>query len=50
MKGLAYGASIYEDVEKGLVYFSIYKSPDSAKAFEAAKRVITNLAEGKVSG
>ncbi|SPO40740.1 related to Zn2+-dependent endopeptidase, insulinase superfamily [Pseudozyma flocculosa] len=46
--GLAYGASIRSDPESQLIHFSLYRSPDSAKAFLEAKKVIEALAEGSM--
>lgn len=41
--GLAYGASIVSNPESELIHFSLYRSPDSAKAFIEAKKVIAAL-------
>lgn len=46
--GLAYGASIEQDLESGLVYLSVYKSPDSYAAFDAARDLISKLVLGEV--
>ncbi|KAL8292284.1 hypothetical protein RQP46_001750 [Phenoliferia psychrophenolica] len=46
--GLAYGANIEQDLESGLVYYRVYKSPDSFKAFAAAKDLIDSLVSGKI--
>ncbi|KAK4699612.1 presequence protease, partial [Phenoliferia sp. Uapishka_3] len=46
--GLAYGANIQQDLESGLVYYRVYKSPDCFKAFAAAKDLIDSLASGKI--
>ncbi|POY70063.1 hypothetical protein BMF94_6950 [Rhodotorula taiwanensis] len=46
--GLAYGASIHQDIESGLVYFRVYKSPDSHAAFLAARDLIDQLVAGKL--
>lgn len=46
--GLAYGASIRMSPETGHVSLRIYRSPDSAKAFAEAGRVIKELVSGKV--
>lgn len=46
--GLAYGASIRSDAEGQLIHFSLYRSPDSAKAFSAASEVIEQLVSGKM--
>lgn len=45
--GLAYGASIRDVPERGLILFTCYRSPDAAKAFEAAKKIVDDLASGK---
>lgn len=47
--GLAYGANIDQDLESGLVYYRVYKAPDSFAAFEAAKDLINKLVSGEVS-
>lgn len=48
--GLAYGASIVSNPESELIHFSLYRSPDSAKAFLEARKVIQALcAEAKPS-
>ncbi|PWY97140.1 hypothetical protein BCV70DRAFT_219707 [Testicularia cyperi] len=41
--GLAYGAGINSDPESELIRFSLYRSPDSAKAFVEARKVIQAL-------
>ncbi|KAK0536901.1 hypothetical protein OC835_000659 [Tilletia horrida] len=46
--GLAYGASIQGDTRAGHIHFSLYRSPDCAKAFKAAKDVIDKLASGEM--
>lgn len=46
--GLAYGASISQDLESGLIYYRVYKSPDSHAAFVAARDLIDQLVSGKV--
>ncbi|KAG1456615.1 hypothetical protein G6F56_006789 [Rhizopus delemar] len=47
-KGLAYSTRLRESVESGLLYFSIYNSPDAFKAFEQAKWVIEQLGNGQM--
>ncbi|WFD34838.1 hypothetical protein MCUN1_001682 [Malassezia cuniculi] len=42
--GLAYGASIRSDPEAKHIHFMLYRSPDSGKAYEAAREVIRGLA------
>ncbi|BGP04467.1 hypothetical protein JCM10049v2_000268 [Rhodotorula toruloides] len=46
--GLAYGASISQDLESGLIYYRVYKSPDSHAAFVAARDLIDQLVSGKL--
>lgn len=46
--GLAYGASIRSDVESSHIHFSLYRSPDSSKAFLEAKKVIEKLCRGEM--
>ena len=46
-QGLAYGASISRAVISGLVRFSIYRSPDAAKALAAAHAFIARIASGE---
>lgn len=46
--GLAYGASIRSDPEANLIHFSLYRSPDSSKAFAAAADVIRQLVSGEM--
>jgi len=46
--GLAYGASIRSDIEAQLIHFTLYRSPDSAKAFTAAADVIGKLVKGEI--
>lgn len=46
--GLAYGASIRSDIESNHIQFSLYRSPDSSKAFLEAKKVIEKLASGEM--
>ncbi|KAK4057568.1 hypothetical protein OIO90_001213 [Microbotryomycetes sp. JL221] len=46
--GLAYGASISQDVESGLIYYRVFKSPDSHKAFVAARDLLNQLVSGEL--
>ena len=46
--GLAYGASISSEPEAQLIHFSLYRSPDSAKAFLEARKVVQALANGEM--
>ncbi|OLL25266.1 hypothetical protein NEOLI_000842 [Neolecta irregularis DAH-3] len=45
--GLAYGASLSLRMEEGMIYFSVYRSPNSALAFEKAKEIVEELGSGK---
>lgn len=42
--GLAYGASIRSDIEISQIHFSLYRSPDSSKAFREARKVMRAIA------
>lgn len=44
--GLAYGASFRHNIETGLVHLNIYRSPNSFKAFEAAKKIVDDHLSG----
>ena len=44
--GLAYGTSFLRSVEAGYFSFSIYRSPDSFKAFQAAREQVEGFANG----
>ncbi|GAA5862491.1 hypothetical protein JCM1840_004200 [Sporobolomyces johnsonii] len=46
--GLAYGASISQDLESGLIYYRVFKSPDSFAAFTAAQKLIDQLVSGEI--
>ncbi|GAA5957635.1 hypothetical protein JCM21900_000775 [Sporobolomyces salmonicolor] len=46
--GLAYGASISQDLESGLIYYRVFKSPDSYAAFTAAQKLIEQLVSGEI--
>ncbi|GAA5857078.1 hypothetical protein JCM9279_001947 [Rhodotorula babjevae] len=46
--GLAYGASISQDLESGLIIYRVYKSPDSHAAFVAVRELINELVSGKL--
>lgn len=48
--GLAYGANIYTDVERGFTYFNVYRSPDSVKAYIAAKKAVEAMVAGDLVG
>lgn len=45
-KGLAYGTGFTRSTDTGLVTFRIYRSPDAAKAFHAAKAELERHASG----
>ncbi|KAK6511363.1 hypothetical protein TWF481_000281 [Arthrobotrys musiformis] len=44
--GLAYGTGFVRKVDSGHIYFSIYRSPDAFKAFEMAKKIVSDYADG----
>jgi Zn-dependent M16 (insulinase) family peptidase len=44
--GLAYGASFRRDPDGGFVQFSVYRSPDAYRAFNAAKGVLDTFISG----
>ncbi|KAL9091647.1 MAG: hypothetical protein Q9165_004723 [Trypethelium subeluteriae] len=44
--GLAYGTSFLRSVEAGWFSFSIYRSPDAFKAFQAAREQVEGFANG----
>ncbi|ORY30613.1 cytoplasm protein, partial [Naematelia encephala] len=46
--GLAYGANIEVDAESGLTGFSVYRSPNAQIAYEAAGKLLRDLADGTV--
>ena len=46
--GLAYGVGFSRSAETGLVYLKITRSPDSFKAFTAAKEQVEGYATGKI--
>lgn len=46
--GLAYGADLRVDPEAGLIYFSIYRSPDSHAAFSKAREIMRELVAGTI--
>lgn len=45
--GLAYGASFSRGTDTGLIGFNIYRSPDSFKAYTAAKKVVNDFVSGE---
>jgi Zn-dependent M16 (insulinase) family peptidase len=45
-KGLAYGSYFKHDPDYGFVQFSVYRSPDSYRAFNAAKAVVESYIDG----
>lgn len=44
--GLPYGARIYVDVERGFMYFRTWRSPDSVRAYIAAKKAVEAMVAG----
>lgn len=45
--GLAYGASFKRDPDGGFVQFSVYRSPDAFRAFNAARKVVEEFISGE---
>lgn len=45
--GLAYGANFRRDADGGSVQFSVYRSPDAYRAFNAAKKVVEEFISGE---
>jgi len=45
--GLAYGANFRRDTDGGFVQFSVYRSPDAYRAFNAAKTVLESFINGE---
>lgn len=46
--GLAYGASFTHEVDRGLVHYNIYRSPNTYKAFMAGKKAVEDHLSGNV--
>ncbi|KAI9655652.1 MAG: hypothetical protein M1831_004804 [Alyxoria varia] len=46
--GLAYGTGFSRNVDKGILQYSIYRSPNAATAFSASRKVVQDLANGIV--
>lgn len=46
--GLAYGANTGLNLESGLVSFTLYRSPNSYKAFQEAAKVVKGLCDGSI--
>jgi Zn-dependent M16 (insulinase) family peptidase len=44
--GLAYGANFRKDIDAGHVSFSIYRSPDVHRAFNAGKKILQEYIDG----
>lgn len=47
--GLAYGASVDTEEECGILSFTVYRSPDAARAIRAAADCLQGLVDGSVS-
>ena len=47
--GLAYGTSMEYDIESGHIYFSVYRSPDAYKAFQAGRKIVEDHISGDIS-
>ncbi|KAG8742736.1 hypothetical protein FRC12_015287 [Ceratobasidium sp. 428] len=46
--GLAYGANMVLDVEAGHLSFTLYRAPDSYKAFQAGAKAVQGLVDGSI--
>uniref|UniRef100_A0A7S2WKA3 Peptidase M16C associated domain-containing protein n=1 Tax=Rhizochromulina marina TaxID=1034831 RepID=A0A7S2WKA3_9STRA len=46
-KGLAYGSSLRNSAEAGLLYFGLYRSADCCAALDAATSIVSDFATGK---
>ncbi|KAG9126853.1 hypothetical protein FRC07_001710 [Ceratobasidium sp. 392] len=46
--GLAYGANMLLDVESGHLSFTLYRAPDSYKAFQAGAKAVQGLVDGSI--
>ncbi|EPS43054.1 hypothetical protein H072_2916 [Dactylellina haptotyla CBS 200.50] len=44
--GLAYGTGFSRKADSGHMFFSVYRSPDAFKAFEMAKKIVGEYADG----
>ncbi|CAG8533623.1 14352_t:CDS:10 [Acaulospora colombiana] len=47
-QGLAYSVGLKVGVESGHIYLTIYRSPDSYKAYDQARQAVHDLAERKI--
>ena len=48
-QGLAYSCNLNFNVEQGLLYFAVYRSPDAFKAFQAAKSIVEKYGSGEMT-
>ena len=46
--GLAYGASITQNPESGLLMFTVYKAPNAFRAYEEGGKVVHGLVNGEI--
>lgn len=47
--GLAYGASITQNPESGLLMFTVYKAPNAFRAYEEGGKVVKGLVDGSIA-
>ncbi|TIA96259.1 hypothetical protein E3P94_02416 [Wallemia ichthyophaga] len=47
--GLAYGASITQNPESGLMMFTVYKAPNAFRAYEEGGKVVKGLVDGSIA-
>ena len=46
--GLAYGASFVQDIDRGLIHYDVYRSPNTHQAFVAGKKAVEDHLSGEV--
>ena len=46
--GLAYGATFVQDIDRGLIHYEVYRSPNTHQAFLAAKKAVEDHLSGEV--
>lgn len=47
--GLAYGTGFSKNIDSGHIHFSVFRSPDAYKAWEAARKVVTDHIDGTIA-
>ncbi|KAL2257247.1 hypothetical protein VTK26DRAFT_445 [Humicola hyalothermophila] len=46
-EGLAYGVYFSREVDRGMIQFTVYRSPDASKAIQASRDMVAKLASGE---